>query len=475
MRGQETGRRGAPRRRLTFAGLAAGLALAAAGCTSAVAGEPQGVDIGPLTTAEGTAQALVDFAEAAAVHYTGSLVAGDGAELTADVTATLTGEVAGTVTINGLPATVLYVGKTLYLKAAVNFWSGMVTRFGVTSGDGSALANRWVKLPTSLLGVEFGEVFTPDVLAQTAGKVDKEIAKLELTHNAKESIAGVDAYSVRVDGGTVYFATAEPHGVLRFDLDHVGSTENTAVSDLVLDVADDSPGAVAFYQSLAKSAGGLSTAVDALTGVQQGAHRFEKCGAPSCTLVVDITNTAKTAVRVHLQASWTGDGTKLGNCQSQVGPVAPGAASKVSCRITSPQWASFFQKANSVPGTHPYGAQWSALVLADPPDVGDLKTWAAAKPAAPDNGKKDGSHAVYQLSAGGDVWKYGVVPNRYWHDNASAQLRECMASTRSACAAALVTVADDPVSAHGLAVQLIADYKSRNGKCPAGQWVSCTP
>ncbi len=473
MRGHQGTRAGAARRRVTVAGLVAGLALVLAGCTNAVAGSPRGVDIGPLTTAEGTAQALVDFAEAAAVHYTGSMVAADGAKLTVDVTATLTGQVSGDITVNDLGAKILYVGDALYLKAAADFWNGMVARFGVTSGDGSALADRWVKLPTSLIGVEFGEIFTPDVVAQAAGKVDKDTANLELRHNAQESIAGTDAYSIDVDGGKVYFATQEPYGVLRFALDRLGSGENTAVTDVVLDVADSSPGAVAFYRSLAKAAGGLDTAVDALTGIQQGAHKFDKCGASSCTLVVDIKNTAKSAVRVHLRADWTGDGAKLGSCDAQVGPVAPGASSKISCKITSAQWASFYQKANSVPGTHPYGAQWSALVLADPPDVGDLKTWAAAKPAAVDDGKKNGSHAVYEIKAAGHVWKYGVVPNRYWHDHATDQLRGCMATTRSACSVALVTATDDPVSAHALTAKLVADYTSENGECPGGQWVSC--
>jgi hypothetical protein len=447
----------------------AGVVLAVAGCTNAVAGAPTGVDIGPLTTAEGTAESLVDFAEAAAVHYTGSLVAQDGAELTVDVTATLTGEVSGKITVNGLAADLLLVSDTLYLKGAADFWTGMVARFGVTSGDGGALAGRWVKLPTSLIGVEFGEIFTPDVVSQTAGKV-KQKAGADLTKNAKESVAGVDAYVIKVEGGTVYIAAAEPHGVLRFELDKIGSTDTTTVTHAVLDVTDSSPGVVAFYHSLDKASAGLNTAVDALVGVEQGAHRFEACGAPSCSLVVDITNSAKTAVRVHLKADWTGDGAALGSCEGQVGPVAPGAAGKISCKIATPQWVSFYQKANSVPGTHPYGAQWSALVLADPPDLTDLKTRAATKPATQDVAKTDGTYALYQISYAGKVWKYGVVSSRYWQDHATEQLRSCLASTKSACSASLVTATEDPVSAHALAAQLVAGHKDG---CPAGQWVSC--
>jgi hypothetical protein len=456
-----------------LATLLTGLALAVAGCTGDVVGEPRGIDISPLTTTEGTAQALVDLSEAAAVRYTGSLVAGDGAELTADVVATHTGELSGNITIDALPASVLYVGDTLYLKAATNFWTGMIARFGVTVGDGSALANRWVKLPTSLIGVEFGEIFTPDVIAQALGKVDPESADLELRQNAQDSVAGVNAYAVNVKGGTVYFAAEKPHGVLRVEVDKLGSGENTAVSDMVLDVADASTDVVGFYQSLAKTAKKLNTAVDALIGIEQGQHRFDKCAAASCTLIVDVKNTAKTAVRVHLRANWTGDGAKLGTCQATVGPVAPGAGGKISCRITSAQWKSFFQKANSVPGTHPYGAQWSALVLADAPNVEDLDNWATAEPAAADDDKTDGSHAVYAIRAGPNVWKYGVVPNRSWRDHAKDQLRQCTSGTRSACSVSRVTVADDPVSAQALTAKLVADFQTEHKACPAGQWVAC--
>lgn len=472
MRGLEVGRRaGMPTAMITLA--IASLIGLTAGCTSDVSGSPKGVDIGPLTTAEGTAQAEVDLAEAAVVHYTGTLVAADGGELTADVLATMSGEVSGTITLDALPASVLYVGNTLYLNAPVNFWNGMVTRFGVTTGDGSALANRWVKLPTSLIGVEFGEVFTPDVVAQALGKVDEKAANRPLSRNAKESIAGADAYEVQTRGGTAYFATEQPYGMQRVELDRLGGGENTAVSDVVLDIEDGSPDVVAFYQSLAKTAGGLDSAVDALTGVQQGAHRFEKCASPGCTLIVDIKNTAKTAVRVSLRADWTGDGGKLGSCQSTSAPVAPGAAGKLSCRLTSAQWKTFYKRANSVPGEHPYGAKWSALVLSDAPDVTDLEDWAAAQPAAADGNKTEGSHAVYQIDAGDTVWKYGVVPSRYWREHADDQLRQCTGSTRSACSVSLVTIADNPVSAHALAAKLVGDFAAKHDSCPAGQWVSC--
>lgn len=462
--------------RARLAGLAAGLVLLVAGCTNGVPGTPTAMDIGPLTTAEGTAQSLVDFAEAGAVHYTGNLSAADGAPVTVDLHALPTGEVFGTVSVNALPATVTVVGDDLYLRANSKFWNGMAARFGVSDGDGGALADRWVKLPTSLIGIEFGQVFTPDLVSQAAGQVVESDGRTQLSDNPQESVAGVAAYVVQVDGGKVYLATESPHGPLRFELDRIGGADTTAVEDVVLDVVDVSPRALTLYQDLAKRASTeLTTAVDALTGIEQGAHRFDACGASSCTLVVDIRNNGKSAVRVHLKAAWTGDDEPLGSCEAQVGPVAPGAGSSVSCKIATPQWVSFYQRANSVPGTHPYGAQWSALVLATPPDVAALNQAAKAAPAAADTENTEGTYAVYQIGYAGKPWKYGVVPTRYWRDHTAAQLRSCLAATKAACAASLITTADGVASAHALVTDLVTTYRTENDTCPVGQWVSCAP
>lgn len=461
--------------RTRLAGLAAGMVLLVAGCTSGVAGTPTAMDIRPLTTAEGTAQSLVDFAEAGAVRYTGSLLAAKGAAVTVDVNALPTGEVLGTVTVNGLGAAVTVIDNSLYFKGDARFWNGM-TQFGFSEGEGGALANRWVKLPTSFIGIEFGQVFTPDLVSQTAGQVVETDGSTELSENPKESVAGVTAYVVQVEGGKVYLATESPHGPLRFELNRIGSADTTAVENAVLDVVDVSPQARKLYQDLAKRARTeLTTAVDGVTGIEQGEHRFEACGAPSCSLVVDISNPGKTAVRVHLKADWTGDDQPLGSCEAQVGPVAPGAGTKISCKIATPEWVSFYQRANSVPGTHPYGAQWTALVLAEPPNVAELTVSAKAPPAVVDAEKTGGTHAVYEIGYADKVWKYGVVPTRYWQDHTAAQLRGCLIGTKSACSASLLTTADGAASAHALVTQLVANYRNENNECPVGQWVSCAP
>lgn len=461
----------AARRRLV--GLFAIAALGLTACSNAVSGSPKGVEIGPLTTAEATTASLTNFAEAAAVHYKGTLTASDGSDFTVDITGTITGEVFGAIAVNDLGATIIVIDKTLYLKGAPEFWAAMAARFGVTSGDGTALGNRWVKLPTVLLGVEFGEIFTPDVLSQTAGKVTKN-AKDELPGDT-QSVAGVDAVAVAVDGGTVYLAKETPHGVVKFELDEVGSSDTTTASDVAVEVTDVSTTINKVYTDLATQAKNeLGTAVDALTTIEQGEHRFDACGAASCTLVISVTNPSKKAVSVHLKADWTGDNAPLGTCEATSQPIAPGAGSEMSCAITSPEWVNFYRRANSIPGTHPYGAVWTALALAEAPKVTELEERGAAKAADPESKETEGDHAVYEISyTDGGVWKYGVVASRYWRDHAEEQLRGCLAGTRSLCTYSLVTSSDNPVSAYALANQLVEAYQKDSGECPTGQWVSC--
>lgn len=461
-----------PRR--LVAALAAGL-LTMSACTNEVTGSGSGVEIGPLTTEEATSAALASFAEAAAVRYQGGLVASDGAKLTVDVTATSTGEVFGGITVQGLAATIVVLDKTLFLKGAPEFWAAMAARFGVTSGDGTALGNRWVKLPTVLLGVEFADIFTPDVVGQTAGKPTRGGGD-ELTKAKTAAVASGQAYQVTVAGGEVFLGKDGAHGVAHLNLDEIGTTENTKAKDVSVDVTDVSATIGKNYADLATMAKGeLATSIDALTSITQGGNRFDACGAQSCTLIVDVTNPAKKAVKVHLRADWTGDNQPLGTCEQISDPLAPGASASMSCAITTPQWASFFQRANSVPGTHPYGAVWTALALADAPDTATLDKLAQAKPADPKNKQESASgQAVYEISNSAGVWKYGVASAKFWRDSAKEQLRPCLGIAKSVCTYSLLTTTDNVASAYGLVNQEVAAYVKSKGKCPAGQWVSCT-
>lgn len=473
MDGNESGvrMRGA---RITLAGL---VLLVATACSNGIAGQPSAAEIPPPSASESVTQSLVDLGEAGAVHYKGSLTSGTDEKVTFDLTAALTGEVFGAITVDGKPASVLVLNKTLYLKGPAEFWTTL-SGLGNAEGKGTAIADRWVKWPGVLLGVEFSEVFTPDLISQSLRKDTSKAGSEALANREKSSVGGVEAVEVPVSSGKVFLASKAPHGVVKFELSELGSSDTTKVSELVTDVVDVSANATKFFQDVAAQAAQLNTAVDALTSVEQGAHRFDGCDAADCSLIVEFTNTAKVPVRVHVRANWTGDNAPLGTCEAQVGPIAPGQPGTATCTLATVEWVNFYRTAHSVAGTHPYGAEWSALVLADAPDLGGLNARAAAKPADPKAKKTEGSHYVYEIShAGSDgkeqVWKYGVVGSKYWQDHAKEQLRNCLGTTRSVCSFSLVTASDDAASAHALEKQLVETYRSESGQCPAGQWVSC--
>ena len=470
--------RGAPLRRFDGAGrwwrliaLLGLLSLVATACSDQVAGSPKAVEFPALTATESVSQSFLNFGEAGIVHYKGTLTSASDDKVAFDLTVSMIGETIGSITVNDAPATILVVNKNLYVKAPAAFWAGLRGLGG--EGKGTAIADRWVKLPSTLLGVDFAEVFTPDAISDTLTKDPKAGGDRALSERPKSTEAGVETIKVAVDSGDAYLAAQPPYGVVKLELAKIGGTDNTTVKDLTVEVADTSTDTGAFYQNLAAQAAELTTAIDALTTVEQGNHRFDECGADSCALIVEFTNTAKVPVRVHVKADWTGDDAPLGSCEAEVGPVAPGAPGSAKCVLKTPAWADFWRKAHSVVGTHPYGASWAPLVLADAPDLSSIATRAAAKAADPNNRRTEGSHYVYSISYADKIWKYGVVGSKYWQDHATGQLDTCLAANRAVCTFSLVTATDNAGSAYALEKQLVDTYRTRQGDCPKGQWVSC--
>jgi hypothetical protein len=452
------------------------LAAVLAGCTNSVTGQPTAIEIGPLTAKEAVDQSLkADLAEAAALQFTGDLTSSDRTPMSISVTALATGEVFGTIALDGLQATILVIDRVIYLKAATDFWTVNAPRLGILAADASALADRWVEVPTDLITISFGDILTPTEIVRSAGEVAK--GDQLLPDKPTGDVGGVEAVEVPTAQGTVTLAAAAPHGVLKIDLKKLGRPGGggNGATDVALTVKDVSAQANQFYADLAKQAKAeLGLAIDGLTTVLQTGNRFEPCGDPSCTLAVDFTNESKLAVRVHLRAAWNGDNQPLGNCDATSDPVAPGATGTISCQIATPEWVSFWQRANTVAGEHPYGAVWSTVVLASPPDLAALERRAATKPTPQKKGGT-GKYHVYRVTHGGEVWKFGATKARDWQQAIEAQLRGCESTTDSACAYHEIAATDDGVAAGELVSALVAEYrKDHEDKCPEGQWVGCT-
>lgn len=442
--------------------LAAGAALAA--CTSTTQGVPGAAPIAAPSTAQTAAQALLDLAEAGAVRYKGRMTASN-AEVGFDLTAARTGEVSGEITVDDQPAEVLVVNDTIYLKGGADFWAGVSGIGGANRGG--AIAGRWVRTPSGVLGLEFGGIFGPEALSSQLARGADRLDGGAFTEAETTSVGSVDAVKLTTEGGTVYLAAEAPHGVLKVEADKLGRADPTSARDVVAEVADATSELTALYTGIAKNADALARPVDVLTTVTEGEHNFDKCGAASCSIVVRFTNSSKLAVTVSVRGTWQGDGAPLGVCDTTAGPVAPGKQGSARCTLSTPEWKSFYQRANTVPGNHPYSVEWSTLVLADAPDLTRLKERAAIKPAA-ESSATEGSHVVYALAYGsGEVWKYGVAAADTWQEHAGRQVPACLAATKALCDVDLVTATDSAVAGYGLMGELVARA------CPVGQWAAC--
>lgn len=457
--------------RRTLGTLVAALLLCA-GCT----GDDEPAPTGPPTPAQFSAvdaftQSTVDLKSAGAVRYNGSLTAPAGDNVTLNVTVTKAGEATGELSVNGLPATVLVVDHTLYLKAGLDFWLKLS---GVPDSTAPTVADRWVKAPGVLLGVDIERIFDTEQLPAMFGK---PVPSANEPNALKRStISGVEVMEVPTDQGVVYLTVNAPHGLVRFDLNKSGRTDPTKVRDLAFSVSDATGDMAAIYTGLAAQVSELDGAYDPFTSVKQGPHRFQNCGVNSCAIVVELTNAGKTPVRVAIKATWNGNGSVIGSCESSVGPLQPNQAGSATCTLASPEWSQFYRRAQSVAGRHPYGAEWTAMALITPPSPNGLRALASSAQTPVAN--PQGDQHVYLLrdkAGNGDkqIWKYGVATGPEWRKVADSQLAYCRASLRAECVVDEVAATGDPASAHALARQLVDAYRGRVGSCPPAQWVGC--
>jgi hypothetical protein len=452
-------------------GIVCAVVLLCAGCTGSTDDAPVPGPGPQVSTADALAQSIVDLKGAGAVHYNGSLTAPGGDKVTLDATVTKAGETGGRLTVNDLPASILVVDHTLYLQGGLDFWLKLS---GVPDTTAPTVADHWVKAPGVLLGVDVERIFDAEALPTlfgkpTGGEQSPDTAK-------RATIAGVDVFEVPTEAGTVYLSAKAPHGIVRFDLNKAGSNDPTKVSGLAFNVTDATGDMAAVYRDLATHTKELDGAYDPFVGIKQGAYHFQNCGKASCAIVVDLTNAGRTPVRVAIKATWTGEGTAIGSCESRVGPLDPGQAGSATCTLSSQDWVKFFRRAQSVAGQHPYGAEWTAMALIIPPDPAGLQALATSAETPVANPKGNEHVFVIHDAAGTSdkqLWKYGVATGADWRKIAESQLRYCQSGMRVQCGVDEVAATGDPAAAHALARQLVEAYKGRTGSCPPAQWVGC--
>jgi hypothetical protein len=458
----------------------AGVLLACAGCAASVSGSPQGVPIPVESASQVAHQSIVDLSEASVLRLRGRLTTKDNDQLDIDFLSTSSGELTGTVTLDGQQAQVADLGGRLYVNAGQAFWTAIAD---LPSGSDSAAAGNWVTVPTDLLGVDPTSELTPaaigNELTSTFGKTDSRTFA---------SLAGIDrngANVVRFDAnqdstGDMLVSSAAPHGIVHAEFEVGGGNA------LVIDISDASTTAAAVYQTLSQQAGALQTAIDPNLDIVQGNQTWGACNATSCSVNVTFTNSSSVTAKVLVTGSWTGDNSPVGGCQAISDPVAAGAAGSTTCTVSTPQWTAFYHRAQTVPGSHPYELRWAAFALAEAPnqqavDTEVTETTTPATPTTPtgDTASAGGGEFVYRIDYQDDgshtqVWKYGVTNVGSWQNYASAQAANCLAERRTSCSVNLVGRVPNLVSAQAVVAGLVSTATTSGGKhCPPGQWAFC--
>ncbi|HJP79731.1 MAG TPA: hypothetical protein VJ914_36000 [Pseudonocardiaceae bacterium] len=450
--------------------------LACTGCAAAMNGSPRGVPI-PVESASDVAhQSILNLSEASVLHLTGKLTTKANDQLTIDFLSTSSGELTGTVTLNGQQAQVADLGGRLYVNGGQGFWSAIAD---LPSGSDSAAAGAWVTVPTDLLGVDPTSELTPaaigNALTSTFAKNDNR--SFTSLGSADHNGTTVVQFNANQDStGDMLVTSAAPHGIVHADYQVSGGNA------LTVDISDASATAASVYQTLSNQAGALQTAIDPNLDIQQGTQTWGTCDATSCSVNVTFTNSSTVTTKVLVTGNWTGDNNPVGTCQVISDPVAASANSTATCTVSTPEWAAFYHRAQTVPGSHPYELRWAAFALAEAPNQQTVNTeeTEASSPAGPTHDTSTaGGEFVYRIDYQDDasrtqVWKYGVTNVGSWQNYANTQATSCLAERKTSCSVSLVGRMPNLVSAQALAVRLVGTATEAAGKhCPPGQWAYC--
>jgi hypothetical protein len=364
------------------------MVAAVTGCTSAVPGHGS-LGPPPLTHARAaTWLAMLDLAAASAVRYRGSFDdRGDFIDL--DATVTSAGDATGTLTAGGNRIGLLVLQGATYLRAPEAFWSAGGARNGITRRYG----NGWVRVPASLFGLDVGRVLAPAALARSQHAAIPLVSDGPLTGLPAGTLAGVPTVAVQAQSTRYDLSASPPYRLLRLWTPAVPRLSAQALprlavsvppkpgtplpeapdaADLDLQLTDASAGLAGVYADLSRQAGQLGAAIDGQGRVTLGRQDFVGCGAGSCTIAVSFSNGSAHPARAALRADWTGGGRPIGGCDGTSATVAAHRTGTVTCTIRSPGWLAFYQRAVRTGGGLPYGARYSVLPLAPPPDAARL-------------------------------------------------------------------------------------------------------
>ncbi|MFW5416729.1 hypothetical protein J0910_08920 [Nocardiopsis sp. CNT-189] len=325
---------------LTYAAMAAAVALGASGCsldlsdlTPGGGGEPSATEAAPVDAAPVFEGALEQLRSAPAVAVQGKVAAGEGKEGVNDTALTVTsaGTTQGTYKEGENEAEVLEVDGRLFVNAADEFWLDQ----SIANPDSSEYAGSWVRVAPSMLGVDPGQVLAPDALADILEGLGTKSAKAEL-----EDLDGTPGYRVDLEGGEknrVWISEEEPYRLLRMEIENLAPEGEEEGSRVQLDLTQPEQADVdkVYDDAITATEEELTSSRDARIALQwDGQLQLDCQTGGQCT----ISGTAKDVsegegegkVIVRLDATFKND--ELGEKKCNASEVlAAGGSVGISC------------------------------------------------------------------------------------------------------------------------------------------------
>jgi hypothetical protein len=252
-------------------------------------------------------------------------------QLDGDLKVTRGGRLTGTVTWSGERIQLISVDGVMYVKGSAAFWRA---EGDVTSGDRWITSGRWGRLGATTIDTTVRQHLTPQAIAGLM----REVSRYTVERTARTSVRGTRALKISTADDSFYVSAEGSPRLLRLETTY----PETAV-DVTESTGSDGGAAVVELRSRINQ---LKRSFDPAQRTRVINVGWGGCAASGCTVHADVRSTRgdASAIRVTVFVRLTAgsrSGRKLGECSGS-GTVISDAAIRVTCRVSSRAWSTFW-------------------------------------------------------------------------------------------------------------------------------------
>lgn len=313
------------------------LVIVLGACASSVPGRFD--RIGPVAQAANAA--VKHMASVDVIHVTGTMVNAANVTHKVDIRATASGDMVGTIIVDGSSVQIVRLNSTLYVKSSAKYWADKRT----TAGKEFSLAweNRWVKVDDNQFLIQLPQLLDPSYIA---ARISDRFFVIE-----PESVAGTPkltepngakVFEVATAEGKVFITEKAPHRITRID----GTVLNTGSAQPVqLSIsAGDAAETLTTLQTIATTANQLRDPYDSKSDGKLefvGEPEYD-CDPAGCMIYINVKSNEADPLRAAFMA-WIANGdTILSRCEPVIITVPPRKSQTVDCLAEGPKWQSYY-------------------------------------------------------------------------------------------------------------------------------------